>query len=77
MEKQAIYEEHVVMAQVYARNLYKQNPETVFTLKIEDVPSDTNLRTEQDILKKLLRKRIPSFAHSALVMRPADYSDVL
>lgn len=49
------------MAQVYARNKLKTNPETVLTLKIEGIPSDTNLRTENDILKKLLKKKIPGF----------------
>lgn len=73
LERQAIYEEHVVMAQAYARNQLKQNPETVLTLKIEGVPSDTNLRTENDILKKLLKKRIPDFQHQGMVLRPSQY----
>ena len=63
LERQAIIQEHVVMAQAYARSQLKQNPEQTQTLKIEGIPSDTNLQTDQDILTRLLKKRISNFKH--------------
>jgi hypothetical protein len=41
------------MAQAYAREKFEQNPEQEFSLKVEGVPADTNLRTEDDIVKRV------------------------
>ena len=68
LERQAIIEEHVVMASAWARDRLKLNPEVPLILKIEGIPCDTTIRNEDDVIKKLLQKRIPNFKHNKICL---------
>lgn len=50
LERQAIIEEHVVMAQAWARDRLKKNPEAPLILKVEGIPFDTTIRSEEDVI---------------------------
>lgn len=65
------------MAQAYARNQLKQNPETPLILKIEGIPFDTNIRSEQDVLKKVLEKRIQNLKYEKIMLHPHETKPVV
>jgi len=60
------------MASAYARKQLQTNPEQALTLKVEGIPADTNMRTEQEVLSKVFLKKMPQFKHQVFLLRKAS-----
>ena len=64
LEKQAVMQEHIMPAQLHVREQQKVDPNKNFIIRVNNFP---DLYEEKNILK-FLKKKIPEFTHSKLVM---------
>jgi len=55
---------------VHATSLLDKNPESPLMVKISGIPNDT-LKTENDFVNKVLKRRIPNFKSERVLLKPS------